>query len=42
LGRQFSRQDYLYQWKILFFGLKNMPTEFQCVMDRILAGLDLA
>ncbi len=33
-------KDYLYQWKFLPFGLKNAPVEFQCVMDRILAGLD--
>jgi hypothetical protein len=32
--------DCLYQWKFLPFGLKNTPIEFQCVMDRILAGLD--
>jgi len=33
-------KDCLYQWKFLPFGLKNAPTEFQRVMDRILAGLD--
>jgi hypothetical protein len=33
-------KDCLYQWKFLPFGLKNAPAEFQCVMDRILAGLD--
>jgi len=30
----------LYQWKFLPFGLKNALAKFQCVMDRILAGLD--
>jgi hypothetical protein len=33
-------KDCLYQWKFLPFGLKTAPTEFQPVMDRILAGLD--
>jgi hypothetical protein len=33
-------KDCLYQWKLLPFGLKNAPAEFQHVMDRILAGLD--
>jgi hypothetical protein len=33
-------KDCLYQWKFLPFGLKNALAEFQCVMDRILAGLD--
>jgi len=33
-------KDRLYQWKFLPFGLKNALAEFQCVMDRILAGLD--
>jgi hypothetical protein len=33
-------KDCLYQWKFLSFGLKNAPTKFQRVMDRILAGLD--
>jgi hypothetical protein len=33
-------KDCLYQWKFLPFELKNAPAEFQCVMDRILAGLD--
>ncbi len=33
-------KDCLYQWKFLPFGLKNAPTEFQSVMDKILAGLD--
>jgi hypothetical protein len=33
-------KDCLYQWKFLPFGLKNAPTEFQHVMDRILIGLD--
>jgi hypothetical protein len=30
-------KDCLYQWKFLPFGLKNVPAEFQHVMDRILA-----
>ncbi len=30
----------MYQWKFLPFGLKNALAKFQCVMDRILAGLD--
>jgi hypothetical protein len=33
-------KDCLYQWKFLPFGLKNMPVEYQRVMDRILVGLD--
>jgi len=33
-------KDCLYQWKFLPFGSKSTPAEFQCVMDRILAGLD--
>jgi hypothetical protein len=33
-------KDCLYEWKFLPFGLKNAPTEFQHVMDRILVGLD--
>ena len=29
----------MYQWKFLPFGLTNAPTEFQTVMDRVLAWL---
>jgi hypothetical protein len=39
-GVNFHNKDCLYQWKFLPFGLKNMPAEFQRVMDRILARLD--
>jgi hypothetical protein len=39
-GINFHGKDCLYQWKFLPFGLKNIPVEFQHVMDRILAGLD--
>ncbi len=39
-GVNFHGKDCLYQWKFLPFGLKNVPTEFQRVMDKILAGLD--
>jgi hypothetical protein len=39
-GVNFHGKDCLYQWKFLPFGLKNVPAEFQCVMDRILTGLD--
>jgi hypothetical protein len=39
-GVNFHGKDCLYQWKFLPFGLKNTPTKFQRVMDRILAGLD--
>jgi hypothetical protein len=39
-GVNFHDKDCLYQWKFLPFGLKNTPTEFQRVMDRILVGLD--
>ncbi len=33
-------KNFLYQWKFLPFGLKNVPAKFQRVMDRILARLD--
>jgi hypothetical protein len=33
-------KDRLYQWRFLPFGLKNAPTEFQRVMDRIFFGLE--
>jgi len=33
-------KDCLYKWKFLPFGLKNAPTKFQRVIDRILTGLD--
>ncbi len=33
-------KDYLYQWKFLPFELKNVPTKFQRVMDRISTRLD--
>jgi len=39
-GINFHNKDYLYQWKFLPFRLKNAPAKFQCVIDRILAGLD--
>jgi len=39
-GVNFHGKDCLYQWKFLPFGLKNAPTMFQRVMDRILARLD--
>jgi hypothetical protein len=39
-GVNFHSKDCLYQWKFLPFGLKNVLTEFQHVMDRILTGLD--
>lgn len=35
-------KDCLYQWRFLPFGLKNAPTEFQRVMDMILAGVEFA
>jgi hypothetical protein len=38
-GINFHGKDCLYQWKFLPFWLKNAPTEFQRVMDRILRGL---
>jgi hypothetical protein len=31
-------KDYLYEWKFLFFGLKNAFVEFQKVMDQIQTG----
>jgi hypothetical protein len=33
-------KDCLYQWKFLPFRWKNAFTAFQCVMNRILPGLD--
>ncbi len=39
-GVNYHGKDCLYQWKYLPFGLKNTFAEFQCVMDRILVGLD--
>jgi hypothetical protein len=39
-GVNFHGKDCLYQWKFLPFGLKNALVVFQCVMDRILTGLD--
>jgi hypothetical protein len=33
-------KDRLYQWKFLPFGLKNVPAEFQRVMDRVFSGLE--
>jgi hypothetical protein len=39
-GINFHSKDCLYQWKFLPFGLKNVHVKFQCVMDRILTGLD--
>jgi hypothetical protein len=33
-------KDRLYQWRFLPFGLKNAPTKFQRVMDRIFSGLE--
>jgi putative transposase len=39
-GVNFHGKDSLYQWKFLPFGLKNAHVEFQCVIDRILIGLD--
>jgi hypothetical protein len=39
-GINFHGKDCLYQWKFLPFGLKNVPAEFQRVMDRILTRLN--
>jgi hypothetical protein len=33
-------KDRLFQWKFLSFGLKNVPAEFQRVMDRVFLGLE--
>jgi hypothetical protein len=33
-------KDQLYQWKLLSFGLKNVPAEFQRVIDRVFSGLE--
>jgi hypothetical protein len=33
-------KDRLYQWKFLLFGLKNVPTKFQRIMDRVFSGLE--
>jgi hypothetical protein len=32
-------KDRPFQWKFLLFGLKNLPAEFQRVMDRVYSGL---
>jgi hypothetical protein len=36
------QKDYLYQWRFLSFDLKNIPTKFQRVMDRMLMGIGFA
>jgi hypothetical protein len=33
-------KDRLFQWKFLSFGLKNAPTEFQRIMERVFSALE--
>ena len=35
-------KDSLFHWKFLPLGLKNVPVEFQCMMDQVLKGLPFA
>jgi hypothetical protein len=39
-GTDKDGKDRLFQWNFLPFGLKNTPTEFQRVMDRVFSGLE--
>ncbi len=42
LGIDLDGKDYLYQLKFFPFGLKNVLSKFQKVMDQVLVGLDFA
>ena len=36
----FVMPDGLYQYKIMPFGMKNAPETYQCLINRVLSGLD--
>ena len=36
----FVNQDGLFQYKVMSFGMKNSPAMFQCLVKKVISGLD--